>query len=344
MFPRFLAVPGALLLGAAGGALAQWLHVPLPWMVGPMAAMALARIGRAPVRELPGGRSAGQLVIGVALGLYFTPAVGREVLASGGWMVLLGFAALGIGYACARVLSRLSGIDPGTAFFASVPGGASEMAVLAERYGASVPHVAVAHSLRILLVVVLVPGALTLLGVAGSDAYLPPQPAAAACGLATLLAVGLGGALVASQFRVPNAWILGPLAITVALTLNEVYLSAMPGWLSALGQLLIGVSLGSRFEPEFMRSAPRFTAALLASIAVALALAAGVGFALAWLTGLNPASMVLAAAPGGIVEMCITAKVLQLGAPLVTAFHVTRFVVVVTLTGPAYAMCRRRRD
>ena len=42
------------------------------------------------------------------------------------------------------------------------------------------------------------------------------------------------------------------------------------------------------------------------------------------LSGLYPATLVLGMAPGGIAEMCITAKVLQLGVPLVTAFHVTR--------------------
>jgi uncharacterized membrane protein AbrB (regulator of aidB expression) len=44
-------------------------------------------------------------------------------------------------------------------------------------------------------------------------------------------------------------------------------------------------------------------------------------------------SAVLATAPGGIAEMCITAKVLQLGVPLVTAAHVTRVIVLVTGTG-----------
>jgi len=52
-------------------------------------------------------------------------------------------------------------------------------------------------------------------------------------------------------------------------------------------------------------------------------------------------SMVLATAPGGIAEMCITAKVLQLGVPLVTAAHVTRVIVLVTTTGPLFRLARR---
>jgi len=41
-------------------------------------------------------------------------------------------------------------------------------------------------------------------------------------------------------------------------------------------------------------------------------------------------------APGGIAEMAITAKVLQLGVPLVTAFQVSRMVMVVLTTGPLF--------
>jgi uncharacterized membrane protein AbrB (regulator of aidB expression) len=52
-------------------------------------------------------------------------------------------------------------------------------------------------------------------------------------------------------------------------------------------------------------------------------------------------SLVLATAPGGIAEMCITAKVLQLGVPLVTAAHVTRVVVLVTTTAPLFRVMRR---
>ena len=45
------------------------------------------------------------------------------------------------------------------------------------------------------------------------------------------------------------------------------------------------------------------------------------------------ATLVLAAAPGGVAEMCITAKVLQLGVPLVTVCHVLR-VIVLTVGAP----------
>jgi uncharacterized membrane protein AbrB (regulator of aidB expression) len=44
----------------------------------------------------------------------------------------------------------------------------------------------------------------------------------------------------------------------------------------------------------------------------------------------------LGTSPGGIAEMCITAKVLQLGVPIVTAFHVTRLATVLLLADRIY--------
>ena len=60
------------------------------------------------------------------------------------------------------------------------------------------------------------------------------------------------------------------------------------------------------------------------------------GWALAWSTGLHPATLILGTSPGGIAEMAITAKVLELGAPVVTAFQVCRLIAVLLIVAPLY--------
>jgi uncharacterized membrane protein AbrB (regulator of aidB expression) len=59
--------------------------------------------------------------------------------------------------------------------------------------------------------------------------------------------------------------------------------------------------------------------------------------------GLPTPTLVLAMAPGGIAEMCITAKVLQLGVPLVTAAQVARVLVLISTTGPGFRLLRAFR-
>jgi uncharacterized membrane protein AbrB (regulator of aidB expression) len=51
--------------------------------------------------------------------------------------------------------------------------------------------------------------------------------------------------------------------------------------------------------------------------------------------------MILGTAPGGIAEMAITAKVLQLGVPVVTAFQVCRLVAVLVLAEPLFGWAAR---
>lgn len=339
---RIAAIAGALAAGAAGGALFAWLKLPLPWMIGPLATLAVLQFGGTSLQALPYGRESGQLTIGMALGLYFTPAVAREVAANAPALAVAGVGIFMVGVAASFFLARAARVDPATAFFSSAIGGAAEMVVLAERHGALVDRVALAHSLRLLIVVTVVPVAITMLGQTGADEYRPVAVPFDAGGLAAHAALALVAGLLWRRTRMPNAFMMGPLLLTIALTAGGATFSAIPGWMVNTAQVLLACNLGVRFQQSFLREAPRFVAAVLASVAVMLALAAALAVAIAWAAGVLPATTLLACAPGGIAEMAITAKVLKVGVAFVTAAHVLRFVVVMLLTEPAYRLYARR--
>lgn len=328
----------ALLLCACAGWAASLLHLPLPWMIGPLISMAVLRLSGVDLRAPSFARPGGQVIIGTALGVYFTPAIARELVRYLPVMIAAGFGAMVTGYVSSLVLARGAKIDRVSAFFASVPGGAAEMSVLAERYGARPEQVAVGQSLRIALVVMVFPAVFQYAGLAGTDVYEQAQKMVEPQGLIELLAAGAACGFVLRHFDVPNGFTIGALLASVTLTLTGLTASAVPSPLTNLGQLLIGCMLGSRFQREFLHRAPRFLAALLASILVAMLLSVLIGLALAWVLERPWPTLVLATAPGGIAEMAITAKVLRLGVPIVTAFHVVRMVMLVTLTAPIFRL------
>jgi membrane AbrB-like protein len=330
----------ALLLCAAAGAACAWLRIPLPWMIGPLLAMAACNFAGAELRSAPGARATGQIVIGTALGLYFTPLVGHEVAQHWSLLFLVALIAIFLGVLGGWVLSRTSGIDAKTAFFASVPGGAAEMAILGERFHARVDRIALAQSLRVLVVVIVIPFALTYSGAHGAETYVPVSVPFRWERLAPLLAMGAAAAWFLNRLRMPNAFFFGPLAVAIALTVNDLQLSSVPTPLTNAAQMMLGCALGARFERRSLESAPRYVTAVLISVVVAIAVAAAFGWGVAILAGLSVPSMILAMAPGGIAEMCITAKVLQLGVPLVTAAHVMRVLVLIVSTGPAFRLAR----
>ena len=253
---------GALAIALAAGSLCALLRVPLPWMIGPMLAVAAARIGGWHLVGPRGGRQTGQ------------------------WM---------------------------------------------------------AQSLRILMVVVIVPSVFAVLRLHGADPFVAGVTDVRWPVLLTLLGGTAIAGLGLQRVGVPNAFVLGALAVVIPLTASGVDSSAMPRWMLNGAQLLLGCALGSRFNRGFIARAPRFVGAVVVTVALALLLSAAFAAVLAWASGIHPATLVLATAPGGIAEMAITAKVLELGVPVVTAFHVARVILLLTCTGPLFGWLRRRQ-
>jgi hypothetical protein len=334
-----------LLLAYSAARLCVWWQTPIPWMIGPLVVTSLVSVLGAPTASWTPFRNAGQWVIGAALGLYFTPEVGALV-AGLWWAIALGIVwalALGLGFGVwlrrvhAQHLPGLSAAQLfGTTYFAGAIGGASEMTLIAERHGARTDLVAAAHSLRVLLVTLSIPFAMQAWGVSGLDLATPGAREVHLPGLGWLALLSLAGALGMRRFGRANPWFMGALLVTMALTLSGVVLSALPGWLTAAAQLVIGVSLGVRFTPAFVHTAPRWLASVGLASGVMMVLCAGFAWLLARFTGLHPATLVLSTSPGGIAEMAITAKVLQLGVPVVTAFQVCRLVAVLVLAEPVF--------
>ncbi len=347
---------GLTLLGALLAAwLCVWLHTPIPWMLGPLLFTALASMAGVPTRSSGRLRNVGQWTIGAALGLYFTPQVGALVL-SLWWAIALAIVwALAMGWGFGLWLQRRHQADLGhlgarklraTSYFAGAIGGASEMTLLAERIGARTELVAAAHSLRLVMVVVSVPFAMqwaqSQWGLQVDPSLRSVSRAAEWPGLLWLAGATLVGAWVMVRLRRANPWFMGSLVATMVLSLSGVFWSAIPTALSNAAQLFIGVSLGVRFRKEFLHTAPRWLGSVALGTAAMLVISALFGWAMAWGVGQHPATLILGTSPGGIAEMAITAKVLQLGVPVVTAFQVCRLVAVLVLVAPLFDWLERK--
>lgn len=324
------------LIALMGAQLAVWANMPLPWLLGPLLAVASFRLATLPVACSVAIRCTGQWAIGASLGLYFTPQI--VVMISSHWvLVLIGmFFALFLGASGTFLLYRLGGVDIRTAWFSSAIGGASEMTALSERYGGRADLVASAHSLRILMVVVVIPFGFQAWGVSGLDPSLAGPREVHIAGLILLIVLTASGGFLFQRLGLPNSWVLGPLMVSMLLTMSGIEPSAMPDAFSKAGQLFIGWSLGDKYRPAFFRAAPRFLSVVFLFTTIAIALAFCLSLFLGLVTDVPLPALMLAYAPGGIAEMAITAKVLQLGVPLVTAFQVSRMVLVVVATGPLF--------
>ncbi|BAF88629.1 putative ammonia monooxygenase [Azorhizobium caulinodans ORS 571] len=318
-----------LAIGLVGGCLFAWIRTPLPWIIGPIICCGFATFLGLPLKASSEGRIVGMLVLGVALGLYFTPEAAIAVLAHLPVIIAASGTTLVVGAAASFLLARTARIDHVTAFFCSVPGGVAEMSMVGERFGGRPMPIAVTQLLRVVSVTILIPTTLTLLGAGGSSTSalgaLPFSPT----GLAVSLCLAFAFSALLARFRFRNAWLLGPMAVGCVLGLSEAGLSSVPPWLTAVGQVLMGAHIGAQFDRALITSMWRFIPAALINLGVLMAGCAGVGVLVAYVSGISPGNMVLATSPGGVTEMCITAKVLHLDVPIVVAFHIVRIFLVI---------------
>lgn len=340
-----LRVAGTLLLAWAAAAACVALHTPLPWMLGPLVATSVLSMAGAPTESWGPLRNGGQWAIGAALGLYFTPEV-SALVGSLWWAIVLGIGwALLLGWGFGAWLYRLhaprmhgvpASMLRSTSYFAGAIGAASEMTLLSERENARTDLVAASHSLRLLIVTITIPFALQWSGLQGLDILTPTVREVSWSGLALLALLTGAGALVMDRLGRANPWFMGAMLVSMAVTMAGLHLSAVPQALVNAAQLVIGVSLGVRFRAEFLHTAPRWLASVAVGTFGLMGICAAFAAVLAWATGLPWVTLLLGTSPGGITEMAITAKVLQLGVPVVTAFQVCRLIAVLMLVGPMF--------
>ena len=334
-----------LLLALVAAGLCLVLRTPLPWMIGPLLATAVLSMLGGPSESWTPLRNTGQWIIGAALGLYFTPQV-VALVAGLWWAIALNILwALALGLLFGAWLYRVhrrpgvfhvEGLSRITTYFAAPIGAASEMTLLGERHGAQTDLVASAHSLRVLLVTLIIPFGFQWAGLRGLDVSVPGLREVVWPQLALLALLTGAGCCLMVLLKRTNPWFIGALAVALLLTAFDIKLSALPQAMTNAAQLLIGISLGVRFTSGFVHMAPRWLASVAMATVGMILLCAAFAWALAQFTHLHWATLLLGTSPGGIAEMAITAKVLQLGVPVVTAFHVTRLAAVLLLAEPLY--------
>lgn len=316
---------GALIFGV----IAHWLRFPLPWMLGAMLFSAILRLLDFPVRIPVQTRQLGQVLVACSVGLSFTPEALEVMATLLVPMVLTAIVTIFLAFSVAALLIRLTRVEAVTAILASLPLGPVESAVLAEEQKIPPGPVVFAQTLRITFLVVLVPPLIVLMdGTISDPVGVLSSLDWNASGALILFALGFGGALVAGRLGMANPYFIGALAGTAIGAALNLPITPLPYPVLACAQLFLGIWLGAVFDRDLFSRARGFISGSILTSLLLIGLCATMGVALQYLTGQPWQVMVLATAPGSVTEMALTAKILQEGLALVTAFHLVRIFII----------------
>jgi uncharacterized protein len=333
--------PLALGLGALGGAGFAALGLPLPWLLGALAATTAASLGGLVLRVPEPLRRPMIAVLGAMLGTTFTPDRLDGALSWLASLAALPVYVVLVGGLIFLYLRRRSDFDPTSAFFAATPGGLSEMIALSDQLGGDQRRVSLVHGARLLFIVATIPFIAQVFG------YEPPaRPSTLDLAfdpsdLALLAALGTFGYLLAHRLRLPAATFVGPLLGSSAAHLAGWLEADPPYLLMALAQLVLGSAVGARFSGTPLALIGRTLVLGAGATVIMLLVTLAFGAALHALTGHSLALLLLAFIPGGFTEMSLIALAMGVDPAFVVTHHSVRVFLVVLIALPAFAWLKR---
>lgn len=318
-----------LVLAVAGGAGFSAAGLPVPWLSGPMVLIGALAIAGYSVAMVRLARDLGFLVAGTALG----STVNHEALAllARYPLSLIGLTAgvVAVVAVSTLLLQRRYAWDRTTAFLASVPGALSVVMAVAADSKADVQRIVVVQSVRLFVLMVVLPFAIVL---APGATFAPPRNVTSLSELAVLFAAATALASLFLWLRVVSALFLGGMVASAALHLSGAIPDVVPDLVMQTGTLVIGAYCGVRFVGTTPAQLVALLRPSLEALAITLGLSLVAALAVHALTGINLAAVLVAFAPGGLEAMVLLGAAMGLDTLYISTHHTVRIIALMLAT------------
>lgn len=340
-----LRISFGLLIAAVGGVAADFAGLPLPYMLGAIGAtMAAAMWGLPITRPTRTLVAPMRVVLGVLLGSTVTPALFANIGALAGTAVFVPLFIAAASLLGMVYYRRVAGFTREEAFFSALPGGLYVMTTYAEEAGVDIRRIALAHSLRITAVVLVVPfvvglfadvGAITTVRATGSIAALPGRE------MLLLTAAGAVGWFVGAVLRFPGAQLVGPMVASAIIHITGLSAAKPPQELIIVSQLVLGAYIGARYVGERLATVRAAVFHAMGHVSLMLAVSALIALVLNWQFDLPVVTGFLSFAPGGMSEIGLIALALGLDVGFIATIHVTRSLTIASVAPLVYDRVKR---
>jgi len=320
----------AFIVAGIGVAVFKLLHLPLPWLLGPIFACLIAALVGLPLRGIKIVNDSMRTILGVAVGATLTPAVLASFPAMWPTLLMVPVMIALIALTGVPYFQRLCGYDFATAYYGAMPGGLQDMILFGEEASANVRTLSLIHATRVLVIVVALPFLLS--GIWDADLSNPPGVPALSIPpheLLVMVACAIVGWRLAKRVGMFGASILGPLLLTAVVTLSGGLHYRPPAEAIWAAQFFIGMGIGCKYAGITMVEVRRDLVASL-GFCVLLMILTLIFVEAIYAFQLAPGmEALLSFAPGGQAELTVLALIVGADVAFVVAHHILRIFVVI---------------
>ncbi|MFJ7638883.1 AbrB family transcriptional regulator [Peribacillus sp. NPDC097225] len=328
-----------LILSFIGGYIFSLLHIPIPWMLGPIVVVMLAQfVYKGPLRWSSQMRDLGVVMVGTAIGVQFNTDLFGMMSSILLYMITLNVILIGGSIGIAYLTSKWTKIPVKAAILGAIPGGLGQIVVFAEEEKVKeIGVISYFQVIRLLLVVVFVPFI-----VAGQVMSKPPTDAKLTISLVLLIALAWGCSHLMKRIHLPVAFFITPILLFITLQLTTpLAMPQIPGIIMDIAQLLIGAHIGLMLKPHMIKLPVRVLIGGIFSAFALIALTFGSSFFMSFALDTTFATSFLSTAPGGLDQMVLLANAVHADVSLVSMFQTFRLLFIFILIMPLMKMYYR---
>ncbi|MET1178177.1 AbrB family transcriptional regulator [Peribacillus simplex] len=331
-----------LVLSLIGGYIFSLLHIPIPWMLGPIVIVMLAQfIYKGPLKWSGQMRDLGVVMAGTVIGVQFNINLLGMMSSILFYMITLNIILIGGSIGIAYLTGKWAKIPMKTAILGAIPGGLGQIIVFAEEEKVKeIGVISYFQVIRLLLVVVFVPFI-----VAGQVMSKQPTDAKLTISLVLLIALAWVCSHLTERIHLPVAFFITPIILLITLQLTTpMTMPKVPGIVMDVAQLLIGAHIGLMLKPSMIKLPGRVLIGGIFSAFALIALAFGSSFLMSFALDTTLATSFLSTAPGGIDQMVLLADAVNAEVSLVSMFQMFRLLFIFVLIIPLMKMFYRWRE
>jgi membrane AbrB-like protein len=237
-------------------------------------------------------------------------------------VIYVTFVAGSVGF----LFYRFVKVDIATSYFSATPGGLATMVILGAEKGGNEQTIALTHSVRILLTVLIIPLWLQFFEgyTINSGTNFAIFSNFSIQDIFILSGCGIAGFFIGKLVKLPSYQLLGPMLVSTFVHLLGFSEANLPTEIINIAQVVIGSGIGARFAGISILHVSKVLLSSIATTIYIISLAAIIAWGLASITGLPFQALWIAFAPGGLAEMSLLSLSMGVDPAFVSTHHLLR--------------------
>jgi len=311
---------------------ADYFHIPLAWMLGPMIAISISALMGIKVVMPKLALSGILIILGLYIGNYIDQNLINQMV---NWIwtsIIMFFYILVSIFIVSKYLQKFSNYKEKTSIFSAAPGALGPLLILAEYEKSDLSQVATSHLIRLIIIITVFP--FIIVNFAETEAlviekfnYLDQNH----FNLIILLIGSIVLILFFEKIKIPAALLSGTLVASGILQITEVASYKLPDESINFCLLILGASVGCRFAEKTIKEVAKNTFHSLIATLLLVVLGILSAYIATFFVNNDFLTLILSFCPGGIYEVAVIAIAFDLDPNFVAFHHIIRLLIILFL-------------